>query len=79
MSKNRHTDTGKFMKGESTGVYRGKMKHNSAAVEAFKDALHTTPSRKPVCAHDGPSVNTDTLADISSRGATDFGAGKSNA
>jgi hypothetical protein len=77
MSKNRHTDTGKFMKGESTGVYRGKMKHGRA-VEAFKDALHTVPSRKPVCAHDGPSVNSDTLAEISSRGATDFGTGKSN-
>jgi hypothetical protein len=73
---NRHTDTGKFMPGESTGVYRGKRKHGRA-VEAQKDALFTKPSRTPVVAHnDCPSVGT--LADVSAKGATTFGGPKSN-
>jgi hypothetical protein len=59
MSKNRHTDSGKFMPGKSTGVYRGQMKHGPG-VEHVKDALHTAPSRKVVQPHDGvQSVSTD--------------------
>ena len=74
--RNYHTDSKKFAPGKSTGVYRGQMKHDPST-EAVKDSLHTVQSRKPVVAHaDCPSVNTDTLADISSRGATDF-SGKS--
>jgi hypothetical protein len=74
MSKNRHTDSKRFMKGRSTGVYRGAMKHG-AAVERFKDALHTEQPRTPVVRHDDcPSVGTDgaTLAQVSAKGATDF-------
>jgi hypothetical protein len=64
------------MPGKSTGVYRGSRKHGRA-VEAFKDALHTEQPRTPVVAHaDCRSVGTDTLADVSSRGATTF-SGKS--
>ena len=73
--RNYHTDSKKFAPGQSTGVYRGKMKHNPA-VEAFKDALHTIKPRDVVAQHDGnPSVGTQTLAEVSSRGATDFSAG----
>jgi hypothetical protein len=75
MSRNRHTDSGRFMPGGSTGVYRGKTKHGEP-VSSFKDALHTKPRRTPVVAHDCPSVGTGTLADVSSRGATTF-SGKS--
>ena len=51
MSKNRHTDSGQFMPGQSTGVYRGQAKHG-AGVEHFKDALHTVKPRTPVVPHD---------------------------
>jgi hypothetical protein len=56
---NRHTDSKKFMPGQSTGVYRGQMKHGTE-VEHVKDALHTTQQRDPVTvAHDGvASVGT---------------------
>jgi hypothetical protein len=40
------------MPGQSTGVYRGQMKHG-AGVEHFKDALHTEQPRNPVAAHEG--------------------------
>jgi len=71
--RNRHTDSGKWMPGKSTGQYRGQMKHGRA-VEAFKDALHTEPSRNPVCSHAGqPAPGTPgTLADVSAKGATTF-------
>jgi hypothetical protein len=73
---NYHTDSKKFMKGRTTGVYRGKMKHG-AGVEHFKDALGTVKPRTPVVAHaDCTSVGTETLANVSSKGATDF-SGKS--
>ena len=73
---NFHTDSKKFAKGKSTGTYRGQMKHGRA-VEAFKDALHTEQPRTPVVRHgDCPSVGTETLAETSARGATDF-TGKS--
>jgi hypothetical protein len=76
--RNRHTDSGKFMPGKSTGVYRGQMKHG-AGVEHFKDALHTEKPRTPIVAHaDCPSVGTpETLADVSAKGATTF-TGKSS-
>jgi len=74
--RNYHTDSKKFAEGQSTGVYRGKMKHG-AGVEHFKDALHTVKPRTPVTEHaDCPSVGTQTLAETSARGATDF-TGKS--
>ena len=73
---NYHTDSKKFMKGKSTGAYRGQMKHGHA-VEVQKDALHTEQPRTPVVRHgDCPSVGTETLAETSARGATDF-TGKS--
>jgi hypothetical protein len=77
--RNRHTDSGKFMAGESTGVYRGRMKHGPG-VEEIKDALHTIKPRNVVTQHDGPSVGTQTqtLAEVSSRGATDFPGRKVN-
>ncbi len=54
--RNRHGN-GKFAPGESTGTYRGVMKHD-ASTEAIKDRLHTVQARKPVTAHDGAqSVN----------------------
>jgi hypothetical protein len=69
---NYHTDSKKFMKGKSTGTYRGQMKHGRA-VEAQKDALHTEQPRSPVVRHgDCPSVGTDTLAETSAKGATTF-------
>ena len=72
---NRHTDSGKFAPGQSTGTYRGKMRHGPG-VEEIKDALHTIKPRDVVTQHDGnPSVGTQTLAQVSSRGATDFSAG----
>lgn len=75
---NHHTDSKKFMKGKSTGVYRGQRKHGRA-VEAFKDALHTEQPRTPVVRHgDCPSVGTEDLAAVSARGATTFGGPKSN-
>lgn len=79
--RNYHTDSKKFAAGESTGVYRGKMKHGPG-VEHFKDALHTVKPRTPVVRHAGqPSVgpcdSDATLATVSSRGATDFGGPKS--
>lgn len=75
--RNRHTDSKKFMRGESTGHYRGARKHDRST-EAFKDALGTVPSRNPVTRHgDCPSVGTETLATVSSKGATDFAGGKS--
>jgi hypothetical protein len=74
--RNYHTDSKKFMPGKSTGVYRGQKKHGRA-VEAQKDALHTEQPRTPVVRHgDCPSVGTETLAETSARGATDF-TGKS--
>jgi hypothetical protein len=77
MSKNRHGN-GKFASGKSTGQYRGAMKHD-ASTEAFKTALGTEPGRNPVVSHAGcPSVGTpETLADVSSKGATTFGGPKS--
>ena len=69
---------GKFASGTPLGTPRGSMKHDPST-EAIKDRLHNdlNPSRSPTMAHaDCPSVGTDTLADVSSRGATDF-AGKS--
>ncbi len=67
---------GKFAKGTPLGTRKGTMRHD-ASTEAIKDRLHhdLNPSRKPVTEHDGPSVNTDTLADVSSKGATTFGSG----
>jgi len=74
---NYHTDSKKFAPGQSTGTYRGKMKHG-AGVEHIKDALHTVKPRTPVVRHgDCPSVGTEDLATVSARGATTFGAGKS--
>jgi hypothetical protein len=61
---NHHTDSKKFAPGQSTGVYRGRMKHG-AGVEHFKDALHTVPSRNP--------GGAATLAEVSAKGATTFG------
>jgi hypothetical protein len=77
--RNRHVDSGKFMAGQDTGQYQGRMKHGEP-VSSFKDALHTVPSRNPVRAHAGcPSVGTGTLADISARGATTAGLNKNGA
>lgn len=69
---------GKFASGKSLGTRQGSMKHDASA-SAIKDRLHNdlNPSRKAVTEHDCPSVNTDDLAEVSSRGATNFGAGKS--
>lgn len=56
--RNRHGN-GKFAPGESTGTYRGVLKHD-ASTEAIKDRLHTVQSRKVVAPHDGAqSVATD--------------------
>jgi hypothetical protein len=74
VQSNRHTDSGKFMAGQSTGVYRGKLRHGPG-VEEIKDALHTVPRPTPVVQHESPSVGTQTLAEVSSRGATDFSGG----
>ena len=54
--RNRHGN-GKFAPGESTGTYRGVMKHD-ASTEAIKDRLHTVQARKPVTAHDGAQSGT---------------------
>jgi hypothetical protein len=59
MSKNRHTGTGRFVAGKSTGTYRGQMRHDPST-EAIKTRLHTAPSRKVVATHAGvQSVATD--------------------
>ncbi len=72
---NRHTESKKFAPGRLTGVYRGRMKHG-AGVEHIKDALHTVPPRTPVARHcNVPSVGTETLAEVSSKGATDAKVG----
>jgi hypothetical protein len=56
---NRHTGTGRFTSGKSTGTYRGQMRHDPST-EAIKTRLHTVPSRKVVAPHDGvQSVATD--------------------
>ena len=44
---NRHTGTGRFVSGKSTGVYRGAAKHDPST-EEIKTRLHTAPSRTPV-------------------------------
>ncbi len=64
---------GKFAPGTPLGTRKGTMRHD-ASTEAVKDRLHNdlNPSRSPVTEHDEPSVGTDTLADVSARGATDF-------
>jgi hypothetical protein len=57
--RNRHTGTGRFVSGKSTGVYRGAAKHDPST-EEIKTRLHTAPSRTPVVAHDDvQSVATD--------------------
>jgi hypothetical protein len=56
---NRHTATGRFVAGKSTGTYRGQMRHDPST-EEIKTKLHTKPSRDVVGAHDGQqSVATD--------------------
>ncbi|HUE11649.1 MAG TPA: hypothetical protein VMQ54_11950 [Steroidobacteraceae bacterium] len=68
---------GKFASGKPLGTRPGSMKHD-ASTSAIKDRLHNdlNPSRKVTTTHaDCPSV-TDDLADVSAKGATDFGAGK---
>jgi hypothetical protein len=72
--RNYHTDSKRFAPGESTGKYRGAMKHGPG-VEEFKDALHTVKPRTPVVSHAGqPAPGTaETLAEVSSRGATTAG------
>jgi hypothetical protein len=68
---------GKFASGKPLGTRKGSMKHD-ASTSAIKDRLHNdlNPSRKPLTEHDCPSVGTQDLAEVSSRGATDF-TGKS--
>ena len=67
---------GKFAKGTPLGTRKGTMRHD-ASTEAIKDRLHhdLNPSRKPVTEHDGRASIRDTLADVSSKGATRLGAG----
>jgi hypothetical protein len=56
---NRHTGTGRFVSGKSTGVYRGAAKHDPST-EEIKTALHTKPSRTVVAPHaNTASVSTD--------------------
>jgi hypothetical protein len=69
---------GKFAPGKPLGTRKGTMRHD-ASTEAIKDRLHNdlNPSRSPVVAHNNcPSVGTDTLADVSAKGATTFGGPK---
>ena len=76
MSRNRHTDSKRFMPGKSLGTYRGQMKHD-ASTEAIKDSLHTEQRRTPVVRHgDCPSVGTESLATVSAKGATTAGLNK---
>ena len=61
---------GKFAPGKPLGTRQGSMKHD-ASTSAIKDRLHNdlNPGRTPYVAHgDCPSVDTDTLADVSARG-----------
>jgi hypothetical protein len=59
---NRHTGTGRFTSGKSTGVYRGAAKHDPST-EEIKTRLHTKPSRDVVAPHAGTaSVNADGAA-----------------
>jgi len=63
---------GKFAPGKPLGTRKGSMKHD-ASTEAIKTKLHTEQPRTPVVRHDDcPSVGTDTLAQVSAKGATDF-------
>jgi hypothetical protein len=70
---------GKFAPGKPLGTRKGSMRHD-ASTEAIKDRLHNdlNPSRSPVGPHGNcPSVGTETLADVSSKGATTFGSKQS--
>jgi hypothetical protein len=71
---------GKFAPGKPLGTRKGSMRHDPST-EAIKDRLHNdlNRSRSPVGRHGGcPSVGTNTLADVSARGATTFGGPKSD-
>jgi hypothetical protein len=74
------SQNGKFALGKPLGTRQGTMKHD-ASTSAVKDRIHNdlNPSHNVVGRHcNVPSVGTETLAEVSSKGATQAKVGGGN-